>query len=261
MAKLLLSGGLVVAASIVVQRAGPFLGAMVATLPISVGPAYVFIAFEKDNQFLSDSALAGLVTAPATAIFVVLYSALARRRSLIVCLGGALAGWTVFAWLAGKADWTLASALLLNLLVFSLCAAIATRFQAPRTSLGTFTLQLQDVFLRALLVVSVLAAVLFSISRFGPEATGVAALFPVVFASLAFMLHGKIGAMATAAVFINSLWGLIGLILGLSVLSVAAERIGAVFALSTALLISVGWNAGLVLTSRSRRQEKMQGLV
>ena len=37
--KMLATAGLVVAVSMLVERVGPFLGAMVATLPISAGPA------------------------------------------------------------------------------------------------------------------------------------------------------------------------------------------------------------------------------
>jgi hypothetical protein len=36
----------VVAASRATERAGPFLGAMIATLPVSTGPVYVFLALD-----------------------------------------------------------------------------------------------------------------------------------------------------------------------------------------------------------------------
>ena len=41
--KLLLTAGIVVTASVIVERAGPLIGALVVTLPVTVWPAYVFL--------------------------------------------------------------------------------------------------------------------------------------------------------------------------------------------------------------------------
>ncbi len=46
LAKMATSAGVVVIASLVVERSGPLLGALVATLPISMGPAYLFLGME-----------------------------------------------------------------------------------------------------------------------------------------------------------------------------------------------------------------------
>ena len=58
--KLAASAGIVVTASFLVERSGPFLGAMIATLPISAGPAYVFLALEHGPAFIAQSSLASL---------------------------------------------------------------------------------------------------------------------------------------------------------------------------------------------------------
>ena len=44
---------------------GPFLGAMIASLPTSVGSAYIVMAFEHTPQFISNSALGSLAANPA----------------------------------------------------------------------------------------------------------------------------------------------------------------------------------------------------
>jgi hypothetical protein len=54
--KMLASAALVVGASLVVERAGPLTGAMIATLPISAGPNYVYLAMEHGDAFLRASA-------------------------------------------------------------------------------------------------------------------------------------------------------------------------------------------------------------
>src|SRR6185312_4450144 len=63
--KMLATAALVVSVSMLVERVGPFLGAMIATLPISAGPALVFVAMDRGPAFLEASARTGL---PAFAV-------------------------------------------------------------------------------------------------------------------------------------------------------------------------------------------------
>ena len=100
--KIVTSAAIVVAASLIVERAGPFLGAMIATLPVSAGPAYVFLAYEHGPAFIERSSLASLVVNAATAGFIAVYAALAQRHRLLVSLGAAIAFWLASAWLASR---------------------------------------------------------------------------------------------------------------------------------------------------------------
>src|SRR5258705_5220921 len=54
----------VVTASVVTERSGPVIGALIATLPISAGPSYVFLALDHYAAFLSQGALASLPIHP-----------------------------------------------------------------------------------------------------------------------------------------------------------------------------------------------------
>ena len=56
----------VVAASMITERSGPAIGALVATLPVSAGPSYVFLALDHDDAFIAQSALASLPINGAT---------------------------------------------------------------------------------------------------------------------------------------------------------------------------------------------------
>jgi hypothetical protein len=87
----------------------------------------------------------------------------------------------------------------------------------------------------------------------GPEAAGVVALVPMVFTSLVLILHDRIGGPATAAVMALSLPGMIGFTTAVIVLVVNVVPLGAAPALGLALLVSVSWNASLVLVQRLRR--------
>src|SRR3954470_25083885 len=67
--KMLATASLVASVSMLVERIGPFLGAMVATLPISAGPALIFVAMDQGPAFLQASARAGLPVFARTAGF------------------------------------------------------------------------------------------------------------------------------------------------------------------------------------------------
>ncbi len=73
-AKMAASAGIVVTASFLVERSGPFLGAMIATLPISAGPAYVVLALEHGPGFIAQSSLASLSVNAGTILFLTLYA-------------------------------------------------------------------------------------------------------------------------------------------------------------------------------------------
>src|SRR5215831_277305 len=45
----------VTAATIIAERLGAMVGALVATLPVSAGPVYVFLALDHDSTFISSS--------------------------------------------------------------------------------------------------------------------------------------------------------------------------------------------------------------
>jgi hypothetical protein len=44
--RMAVTAAFVVTASIVTERSGPVIGALVATLPVSTGPAYIFLALD-----------------------------------------------------------------------------------------------------------------------------------------------------------------------------------------------------------------------
>ena len=69
LAKMLATAAIVVAVSALVERVGPFLGAMIATLPISAGPALAFVAMDHGPAFLEASARTGLPAFAGTAVF------------------------------------------------------------------------------------------------------------------------------------------------------------------------------------------------
>jgi hypothetical protein len=79
--KMAITAGLVVAAAAIAERAGPLLGALVATLPISAGPAYVFVSLDHGLAFVAASALASLVMNAATTLLALTYMCCSRNAA------------------------------------------------------------------------------------------------------------------------------------------------------------------------------------
>jgi len=64
--RMAIAASFVVSASMIAERTGPVIGALVATLPISAGPTYVFLALDHDAAFIAQGALTSLPINAAT---------------------------------------------------------------------------------------------------------------------------------------------------------------------------------------------------
>src|SRR5215207_1197224 len=90
----------VVTASIVTERSGPVIGALIATLPISAGPSYVFLALDHDAAFIAEGALASLPINAATIFLGLTYVVLAQRHGALLSCLSAVAVWLVLGMIA-----------------------------------------------------------------------------------------------------------------------------------------------------------------
>jgi len=245
-AKMLTTAIIVVAASKIVERAGPFIGAMVATLPISAGPSYIFLAAEHGAAFVHDAALPSLATNAATFGFGALYALLARRQPLWLALGLSFGLWIVAALAIIRTPWTLGGATLLNIAVFipAFLATRACRATAPGRPPHT---RWWDIPFRAALVMALVGATVVIGRLLGPAEAGVAALVPIVMFSLAIILQPRIGGLGAGAVIAHALPGLAGFGLAVAVLRLTVLPLGAPVALTLALCVCVFWNVGLAL--------------
>ena len=84
--RMAVAAAFVIAASMITERSGPAIGALVATLPISAGPSYVFLALDHDAAFIAEGALASLPINGATIVMGLVFVTLAQRRGVHVSL-------------------------------------------------------------------------------------------------------------------------------------------------------------------------------
>jgi hypothetical protein len=247
--KMLTSAAIVVAASLVVERTGPFLGAMIATLPISAGPAYAFLAIDHGPDFIGASALAGLPVSAATVVYMVIYAIVAQRCGVMVSIGAALVVWAASVWLILQKEWTLCGALALNLAVYAVSLPLARRF-AGLSMLAAPRRQAWDVPFRAALVMTVIGLTVVAGRTLGPSIAAVTALAPVVLISLALILQPRVGGVAAASVVANGVPGMLGFVAALSLLHLSVGPLGTGLSLLLALSASLVWNASLIAAKK-----------
>jgi hypothetical protein len=241
--RMAITAAFVVSASIITERSGPVIGALVATLPISAGPSYVFLALDHNAAFIAEGALASLPINAVTIILGLVYVLLAQRHHALVSWSAGAVVWGVLAALSRTIHWTLLGGLAVNAIVFGICIPLLARYRHVKMPL--ITRRWYDIPLRAGLVAILVATVVTLSGWVGPEVSGTIALFPIVFSSIMLILHPRIGGPATAAVVANAGWGLLGFGVALAVLHLSASQFGSAIALSLALITAVSWNFAL----------------
>jgi len=238
--KMAVTAMFVVGAVYSAERAGPVVGAMVATLPISAGPVYVFLSLDHGPAFIADSALASLVVNAANCLFAFVYARMAQRRGLLPSLVAAFAAWATLAALSRLVPWSTASAFAFNAVVLATCLAAGDRLRHVR--MPRARRQWYDIPMRAGMVALLVASVVGLSTRVGPTITGMLAVFPIVLLSLVLILHPRIGGPATGAVLANSMLGLVGFSLTCVTARLLVVPLGTAAGLGAALAVSVACN-------------------
>jgi len=256
-AKMAMTAIVVVITSIVVERSGAFVGAMIAALPTAAGVAYVILAIEHPVSFIAASALGTVATTAAVSIFCLVYAALAQRHGLLVCLSVSLLIWFIAAGLLRLIDWTPLTAVILNIVVFAITIPLSLGYRTsgpPRKFIRTAF----DIPMRAFAAGAVVATVTTASYSIGSFASGMFAVFPIVMCSSVVILHPRVGGKATASMLAHAQVALIGLALGFLVVHFLAEPLGAWWAISAGIAASVAWSALLLLIRASATRRASQ---
>lgn len=247
--KMVVTAGFVAAASLIAERSGPLVGGLVATLPVSAGPVYVFLALDHPAGFLADSAVASLAINPVIAAFALACAYLGPRHGRVASVLAALALWLVLAVVVHLFAWTVFGAVLFNVVTLPLCLFLARPLR--EATIPRLRTRWSDIAARGASVALLVAAVVLVSAHVGPEATGILALFPIVMSSIMFILHGRVGGKAAGAVMASSVTGLVGLALGFLTLHFAVVPLGSAGGLLLALAVTIAWSALVLLAKRA----------
>jgi uncharacterized membrane protein (GlpM family) len=252
--KIILTAGIVVAASIVVERSGPFIGALIASLPTAGGAALIILAWEHSPQFIADGVIGSLVSLAVSAVFALTYAALAQRHSLVTSLGGAFAVWFVPVFLSRLVSRTALSAALLAAVIFPVTIYLSRRFRDEGKAKAKVELTHRDLAWRAGVVTLCVIAVTAASTAIGPYFSGVFAFFPVAMSSFFIILHSRIGGKAAGSVAAHLQAPLVGLAPGFLAVHFLAVPLGVWWSYLIGLSLCVAWNALLWMARQQRRR-------
>lgn len=187
----------VVTASVLVERSSPFVGAMVASLPIAAAAAYVILAVQHGPEYIMQSAIGSIATMGVNAIFGLAYSILAWRRGFLVSLGGAFVIWGVVAYFIRFVDWTIYTALVFDVVSYGIAIPLMyLYFSEPLTR--RLEVRRIDIVTRAI-TVALFVGTLAILSRYiGSFVAGMFAIFPAVMGSFIIIMHRRIGGRSTS---------------------------------------------------------------
>jgi hypothetical protein len=238
--RMAVTAAFLLAATVTAERAGPLIGGLVATLPISAGPIYIFLAIDHGAHFVGVSALGSLVGNVTNIAFALTYALLAQKRSLSVSLSGAFAVWIALAWIASLVTWSLTAAIAYN--VAGLAVALYLTASMRHIRSPQVKARWHDLVMRAAMVALLVGTVVTLSYHIGPTASGNLAVFPIVLSSIIVILHRRVGGPATAAVMANAIIGLGGFAVACLTLNQTADWLGAALALCSTLAVSFGCN-------------------
>ena len=235
----------VVLVALVAERLGPFLGAMLASLPLYTGPVYLLLALEHEPRYIAEATIASVAICGANPIFALIYAMLARTRSVWVSLAGALAAWAVYGIAVQAREWTLIEAVLLVAPIYAVSVWLAQSFTRG-VVLRPAERRWSDLAQRAIFV-AVLTGIVIIASRHVPaRVTGVLSVVPILTTSLVLVMHPRVGGPVTAALLAHTLGGLVGMVIAFVAVSLTVDPIGLWPALGLGLAITVAWNLMLI---------------
>jgi hypothetical protein len=244
----------VIVSSAAAERSGPFWGAVISTLPVSAGPAYVMLALESQPQFIASGALNSFAALYANMLFLVVIAWMVRSYHIFACVAAALLLWFLAAWVTASMTWTVAGAVWLNLSVFLISLGATARIwrnSPPSTKVPN---RWSDLLVRGGAVAAIVVGVVSFSAAAGPAATGIAAMFPVSLMILVVVVRRRLGAVAAAVAAVSAIRTLPGLGLFLLILHLTILKWDAAAALTAALAGSLAWSGGIILwRSRYRR--------
>ena len=210
--KLILTPALIAAATLIGRRFGPSISGWLVGLPFTSGPVSLFLALEQGTSFAAAAAAGSIGGVAASALFAVVYAAMARRFRWPASLALASLAFAVAVTLLRALP--LGSDLPLPLLALyggGVAAAIAgIRLIPPPRALDEAPRPPRwDLPVRMIVATALVIAITSAAPILGPQLSGLLTTYPVYAAVLGVFAHAQRGGAAAAQVMRGLCYGII----------------------------------------------------
>jgi hypothetical protein len=233
-AKALLAPSFVVGASVAARRFGPWVGGVVAGLPVVAGPILLVYALAHGRVFAQHAAAGTLLGLLSLTAFVVVYGRLASRARWFACM---LCGWAAFAIATLALDgFTVPAGVALALACAGFVVGLLLLPAQTSDREVTVSPPVWDLPVRAACALALVLALTAASGWLGPRLSGLLAPFPVITTVMATFTHTQRGAAEAVRLLRGMLSGFLAFALFCFTLAVSLRSMGvaAAFLLATA---------------------------
>ena len=253
--KLVLTPALIAIATLAGRRFGPSIGGWLVGLPFTSGPVSLFLALEQGTSFAAAAASGSIAGAAASALFAVVYAAVARRAGWIASLAVASIAFVVT--IAALRLVPLGNGLPLPLLAIyavTIAAALGAigLIAEPPALPAAVAPPRWDLPARMVVATSLVVAITGVAPILGPQLTGLVTTYPIYASVLAAFAHAQRGGMAAIHVVRGLCYGLLAFASFFFVIGALIDRVGIGLAFAGAIAAAL---AVQTLTLRRLRTE------
>ena len=242
--KLVLTPALIATATLAGRRFGPSIGGWLVGLPFTSGPVSFFLAIEQGTSFAAAAASGSIAGAAASALFAVVYAALARRSGWVISLVLASAAFLIA--IAAIRLLPLGSGFPLPLLavyLLTVAAAVAAiaLIAEPAALAAAVPPPRWDLPARMVVATTLVVAITGAAPILGPQLTGLVTTYPIYASVLAAFAHAQRGGTAAVHVVRGLCFGLLAFASFFFVIGAVIDRagLGAAFAGAIAAALAV----------------------
>jgi hypothetical protein len=235
--KLVLTPALIAAATLVGRRFGPSISGWLVGLPFTSGPVSLFLALEQGTTFAAAAAAGSIAGVAASAVFAIVYAAMARRFAWPASLAVASLAFSAAA--VGLYALPLGSGLPLPLLALyagGVVAAIAgIRLIPPPRALELAPEPPRwDLPLRMAVATALVVGITTAAPLLGPELSGLLTTYPVYAGVLAVFAHAQRGGAAATHVVRGLCYGILAFATFFLAIGALVDRAGIAWAFAAA---------------------------
>jgi hypothetical protein len=238
----------VTVATVVTERMGTKVGAVVTTLPSSAVVAFWFIAVEQGADFASRAAIVVPAEMGINVVFLGIFVAMSGR-GLPVALTAALGGWTILSAILFWADvgnmfasWAVFLALIAGTTFWLRSSHNFSQQPGKVLQYTAGELAFRGLFAGLMIALSVVGAALG-----GPMVAGILSVFPAIFTSTMVILFLRQGREFTGAVGTIMVVSSTNVVVYTTVVFYLYPEIGIAWGTAVALAVSYAWSAGMFM--------------